>query len=49
MVAQLTKDAPTTVASFVGSVMDCERDMSFEVTHPLIPGVYLVYVEADWA
>ncbi|KAL4507217.1 hypothetical protein ABPG72_002010 [Tetrahymena utriculariae] len=37
------------VENFVGSAFECERDISFETHEPLEPGIYLVYVECDWA
>lgn len=37
------------VENYIGCAFECERDVSFETPEALEPGVYLVYVEADWA
>jgi hypothetical protein len=51
MVASLddhSATSPGSVNNFYGGHMECEREVAIEINKPMEPGVYLIYVEADW-
>lgn len=38
-----------TISTYFNGNFDCERDVTIEIEKPLEIGLYLIYIEADWA
>lgn len=52
MMASLKSTSETserTISTYYSGNFDCERDVTIQIDKPLEMGVYLIYVEADWA